>query len=288
VAGHFSLKMIFTPMVVMALLRAGGSEIPECRKRIDKAVDWVLGMQSADGGWGAFDIDNNHLYLNHIPFADHGALLDPSTADVTGRCVEMLSMLGYPREFPPVARALDFLRRVQEESGAWFGRWGVNYIYGTWSVLMALRQAGEDMGQPWIRKAVEWLKRCQNADGGWGESCYSYNDPALAGKGCSTASQTAWALLGLLAAGEVHSVAVDRGVHYLLATRNLEGDWDEPFFTGTGFPRVFYLRYHGYRQYFPLWALGVYRRLRSGRSSRQDEVRLSVSDGEPQSGQGEG
>ena len=262
-----------TPMVVMALLRAGMADAPEPRERIGLAVDWVLGMQSSDGGWGAFDIDNNRLYLNHIPFADHGALLDPSTSDVTARCVEMLSMLGYGRDFPPLARALEFLRREQEPSGAWFGRWGVNYIYGTWSVLMALHQVGEDMGQPWVRRAVDWLKSCQNPDGGWGETCYSYDDPALAGQGASTASQTAWALLGLLAAGEVRSETVEKGVHYLLATRNREGEWEEAFFTGTGFPRVFYLRYHGYRRYFPLWALGLYRRLSSGLPSRQEEVR---------------
>ena len=167
-----------TPMVLMALLRAGALEQPRYREVIARAVRWVIGMQSADGGWGAFDIDNNALYLNDIPFADHGALLDPSTADLTGRCLELLSLLGFGRDFPPVARALEFLRREQETSGAWFGRWGVNYIYGTWSVLMGLRQAGEDPGSPWIRRAVDWLNGCQNPDGGWGETCYSYDDPS--------------------------------------------------------------------------------------------------------------
>jgi squalene-hopene/tetraprenyl-beta-curcumene cyclase len=263
-----------TPAVLMALLRAGCLGDERHRERIVKALRWVLGMQSSDGGWGAFDIDNNCLYLNDIPFADHGALLDPSTSDLTGRCVELLSMLGFGRDFPPIDKALRFLRREQEPFGAWFGRWGVNYLYGTWSVLMGLRQAGEDMTQPYIRRAVEWLKSCQNRDNGWGESCYSYNDPSLAGRGKSTASQTAWALLGLMAAGEHGSPSVQGGIHYLLATQNSQGGWDEELFTGTGFPRVFYLRYHGYSRYFPLWAMAVYRRFRAGKNTRQDEVRL--------------
>jgi squalene-hopene/tetraprenyl-beta-curcumene cyclase len=265
-----------TPAVLMAILRAGCLEDERCRDRITKAVEWVLGMQSSDGGWGAFDIDNNCLYLNDIPFADHGALLDPSTSDLTGRCVELLSMLGFGRDFPAVAKALRFLRREQEPCGAWFGRWGVNYLYGTWSALMGLREAGEDMTQPYIRRAVQWLRSCQNPDNGWGESCYSYNDPSLAGKGKSTPSQTAWALLGLMAAGEQGSPAVQGGIHYLLNSQNPLGGWDEDLFTGTGFPRVFYLRYHGYSQYFPLWALAVYRRLRSGKKTRQDEVRMAA------------
>jgi squalene-hopene/tetraprenyl-beta-curcumene cyclase len=263
-----------TPMVLMALLRAGALKTSENRQPIARAVNWVLGMQSSDGGWGAFDIDNHYLYLNHIPFADHGALLDPSTADVTARCVEMLAMLGFGKDFPPVSRALDFLRREQEAFGGWFGRWGVNYIYGTWSVLMALHQVGEDPALPMIRRAVNWLKSIQNPDGSWGETCYSYNEPALAGQGTGTASQTAWALLGLMASGEVSSSAVKEGIGFLLATQNLQGGWTETAYTGTGFPRVFYLRYHGYSQYFPLWALGVYRRLTRGGTTRQDEMKL--------------
>jgi squalene-hopene/tetraprenyl-beta-curcumene cyclase len=258
----------------MALFRAGVLNNHTHREKIAKAVNWVLGMQSSDGGWGAFDIDNNLLYLNNIPFADHGALLDPSTSDVTARCIELLSMLGYGQDFPPIARALDFLRKEQEKWGAWYGRWGVNYIYGTWSVLMALRQVGEDMSLPHVQKAVEWLKSCQNPDNGWGETCYTYNDPSLAGKGTSTPSQTAWALLGLMAAGEMHSTEVQNGIQYLLSSQNVQGNWDEKHFTGTGFPRVFYLRYHGYSQYFPLWALGVYQRLCAGGEMFQDEVRL--------------
>jgi len=262
-----------TPAVLMALLRAGCLKDKRYRERIAKAVQWVLGMQSSDGGWGSFDIDNNCLYLNDIPFADHGALLDPSTSDLTGRCLELLTMVGFGRDFPPVANALRFLRKEQEPCGAWFGRWGVNYLYGTWSVLMGLKQAGEDMSLPYIRRAVEWLKSCQNTDYGWGESCYTYNDPSLAGLDKSTASQTAWALLALMAAGEHRSSPVQCGVQYLLNTQNAQGGWDEDLFTGTGFPRVFYLRYHGYSKYFPLWALSVYRRLRSGKKTRQDEAR---------------
>jgi squalene-hopene/tetraprenyl-beta-curcumene cyclase len=264
-----------TPMVLMALLRAGALNQGAHRENIRKAVNWVIGMQSSDGGWGAFDIDNNYLYLNNIPFADHGALLDPSTSDLTGRCIEMLAMLGYGRDFPPVARGLEFLRREQETFGGWFGRWGVNYIYGTWSVLKGLGRLGEDVSQPYIQKAVDWLKSCQNPDNGWGETCYSYKDPSLAGKGESTPSQTAWALLGLMAVGEVESSAVQRGIHYLITHQDSDGRWDEQIFTGTGFPNVFYLRYHGYAQFFPLWALGEYRRLRTGRATRQEEVSLA-------------
>lgn len=264
-----------TPMVLMALLRAGGfTQKVEYRERIAKAVNWVLGMQSSDGGWGAFDIDNHYLYLNHIPFADHGALLDPSTSDVTARCIELLAMLGFDKNFPPIARALAFLRAEQEEFGGWFGRWGVNYIYGTWSVLAALHQVGEDPSQTYIRRAVNWLKSVQNPDGSWGETCYTYNDPSLAGQGVGTPSQTAWALLGLMAAGEVYSRAVKRGIRYLQNAQNAHGGWDEKLFTGTGFPKVFYLRYHGYSQYFPTWALGVYRRLSTGGNTCQDEMKF--------------
>ncbi|MBW1779660.1 MAG: squalene--hopene cyclase [Deltaproteobacteria bacterium] len=266
-----------TPMVIMALLRAGIMTENTHKEKIAKTVNWVVGMQSSDGGWGAFDIDNNYLYLNNIPFADHGALLDPSTSDLTGRCIELLSMLGYGPDFPPIAKALTFLRKEQEDFGGWFGRWGVNYIYGTWSVLKGLGRLGEDVTQPYIQKAVEWLKSCQNPDNGWGETCYSYKDPSLAGKGKSTASQTAWALLGLMAVGEVESSAVQRGIHYLITQQDGEGRWDEQIFTGTGFPNVFYLRYHGYSQFFPLWALSEYRRLRAGRATRQDEVSLRSS-----------
>ncbi|WP_148204286.1 squalene--hopene cyclase [Syntrophotalea carbinolica] len=262
-----------TSKVLMSLIRAGAMDNPGYRQELSRAINWVIGMQNSDGGWGAFDVDNNYLYLNDIPFADHGALLDPSTADVTGRCIEMLAMAGFGRDFLPIARGVDFLRREQEDFGGWYGRWGVNYIYGTWSALSGLIHAGEDLQAPYIRQAVGWLESVQNPDGGWGETCYSYDDPALAGRGVSTASQTAWALLGLMAAGEVDNLAVRRGIQYLVEEQNRAGGWDERHFTGTGFPRVFYLRYHGYSQYFPLWALGLYERLSSGNPSRQQMVR---------------
>ena len=261
-----------TSMVVMALLRAGAHRNPDRKKRIAQAVNWTIGMQNSDGGWGAFDIDNHYEYLNNIPFADHGALVDPSTADLTGRCIEMLAMLGYDKTFPPIARGLEFLQRDQEPCGAWFGRWGVNYIYGTWAVLVALGALGEDPKQPYLRKTVNWLQAIQNSDGGWGERCDSYDDATLGGSGDSTPSQTAWALLGLMAMGEAESAAVAQGIHYL--TRNFDNarGWQEQAFTGTGFPRVFYLRYHGYSHYFPLWALGVYARHRQGLKTRQQRL----------------
>ena len=261
-----------TGMVLMSLIRAGVHDKENKIKRINEAVNWVLGMQNDDGSWGAFDIGNDHEYLNNIPFADHGALVDPGTADLTARCVELLAMLGYDQNFPPMRKAVAFLESDQEEFGAWYGRWGVNYIYGTWSVLSAVGMLGEDVAKPYIRKAVEWLKEIQGDDGGWGESCNSYDDPILRGKGESTASQTAWALLGLMAVGEVNCPQVERGIEYLVNTQNDAGEWDEEAYTGTGFPRVFYLRYHGYSRYFPLWALASYGRLRRGLPTRQFEI----------------
>lgn len=264
-----------TSKVLMSLFRAGALERPEYRQQIERALHWVLGMQSSDGGWGAFDVDNNHHYLNNIPFADHGALLDPSTADVTGRCIELLGTLGHEPDYPPIAKAIAYLRQEQEPFGAWFGRWGVNYIYGTWSVLSGLHQAGEDMDSPYIQKAVQWLLSCQNADGGWGETCASYDDPSLAGSGTSTASQTAWALLALMAAGAADHAAVAAGVQFL--TERYQDGWEEQQFTGTGFPRVFYLRYHGYRLFFPVWALAVYRRYANGAETAQARVKRHVA-----------
>lgn len=261
-----------TGMVLMSLLRAGAHDKQHKLKRINQAVNWVLGMQNPDGSWGAFDIGNNYEYLNKIPFADHGALVDPGTADLTSRSVELLAMLGYDATFPPVQRALAFLEQDQEEDGSWYGRWGVNYIYGTWSVLSSLGAIGEDVAKPYVRKAVQWLQDHQHEDGGWGESCNTYDDAALTGHGLSTASQTAWALLALMAVGEVGSLHVRRGIDYLVRTQNAAGEWDEEEYTGTGFPRVFYLRYHGYSRYFPVWALATYARARRGLPTRQAEV----------------
>ena len=251
-----------TAVIVMALDRAGDGRY---REAIERGVEWIIGMQSKDGGWGAFDADNTYHYLNYIPFADHGALLDPPTADVTARCTSMLVQLGYKRDDPRVARGLDFLSRAQEPDGSWYGRWGTNYIYGTWSVLCAFNAAGEDMAAPHIRKAVEWLKSRRREDGGWGEDGATYwaehRAEHKAESKASTPSQTAWALLGLMAAGEVGSDAVRRGIEFLLKAPRTGGKWEEEWYTAVGFPRTFYLKYHGYSVYFPLWALARYRNL---------------------------
>jgi squalene-hopene/tetraprenyl-beta-curcumene cyclase len=232
-----------------------------------------MAMQGSDGGWGAYDKDNNRMVFNLIPFADHRALLDPSTADLTGRCLEMLGTLGYDVNHPAVKPALQFLKREQEVDGSWYGRWGVNYIYGTWSVLAGLRAIGEDLTADYVQRAVLWLESKQNPDGGWGESCLSYADTEWAGRGESTPSQTAWALLGLLSAGVSDSISVVRGINYLLRHQRDDGSWEEIRHTGTGFPRVFYLRYHWYCQYFPLWALAMYRNIRTKGQARADELR---------------
>jgi len=250
-----------TAVVAMALERGDGTKYEE---RLARAVEWIIGMQSRNGGWGSFDADNTYYYLNNIPFADHGALLDPPTADVSARCVSMLAQLGFSREHPALARGLDYLRREQEADGSWFGRWGTNYVYGTWSALCAFNAAGEDMAAPHIRKAVAWLKSRQRADGGWGEDGATYWAPRRAEVKESTASQTAWALLGLMAAGEAQSESVARGVEFLLEAPRTGARWDEAWYTAVGFPRVFYLRYHGYAAYFPLWALARYRNLTRG------------------------
>ncbi|NJD37268.1 MAG: squalene--hopene cyclase [Geobacter sp.] len=228
---------------------------------IRRGIDWCLGMQSANGGWGAFDKDNTKHFLNKIPFADLEAMIDPPTADLTGRMLELMGNFGYSKDHPQAVTALAFIKKEQEPEGPWFGRWGVNYIYGTWYVLIGLEAIGEDMTQPYIKKAVNWIKSKQNPDGGWGEVCDSYWDRTLMGCGPSTASQTAWALMALMAAGEVCCQAAERGVQYLLTTQNPDGTWDEDAFTGTGFPKFFMIKYHIYRNCFPLSALGRYRRL---------------------------
>jgi squalene-hopene/tetraprenyl-beta-curcumene cyclase len=258
-----------TAVVVMSMdriRRQNGSS--EYDASIARAREWIEGMQSDDGGWGAFDVNNLEYYLNNIPFSDHGALLDPPTEDVTGRCLSMLAQLGETVESSKaVAAAVDYLRRTQHPEGSWYGRWGINFIYGTWSVLCALNAVGVSHQDPMMRRAANWLASVQNEDGGWGEDAVSYRlDYAGLERSPSTASQTAWALLGLMAAGEVGNPAVDRGVQYLMATQSEKGTWDEQRYTATGFPRVFYLRYHGYPKFFPLWALARYRNLRSTNS----------------------
>jgi squalene-hopene/tetraprenyl-beta-curcumene cyclase len=256
-----------TAVVVMAMDRVQkehdhAASVPVSDEAIARGREWVEGLQSRDGGWGAFDADNSYHYLNNIPFADHGALLDPPTDDVTARCVSMLAQLGVPRSDPRMVEALRFLERSQLPDGSWFGRWGVNYIYGTWSVLCALNAAGLTAEDPMVRRAVDWLVAIQNPDGGWGEGCDSYDlDYAGHRPAASAASQTAWATMGLMAAGQVDHPAVARGIAWLTLAEDSEGFWPEPGYTGGGFPRVFYLRYHGYSKYFPLWALARYRRL---------------------------
>jgi squalene-hopene/tetraprenyl-beta-curcumene cyclase len=256
-----------TAVIVMGLDRAAQRPLADASsaywQAIGRAREWILGLQSRNGGWSAFDADNTYAYLNNIPFSDHGALLDPPTADVTARCVSMLAQLGdKPGQSEALDRALAYLRRNQEKDGSWYGRWGMNYIYGTWSVLCALNAAGIDPASTELRTAVDWLISIQNPDGGWGEDGDSYRldyrgyQPAP-----STASQTAWALLGLMAAGETGHPAVARGIDYLMRTQGKDGCWKEARFTATGFPRVFYLRYHGYPKFFPLWALARYRNL---------------------------
>jgi squalene-hopene/tetraprenyl-beta-curcumene cyclase len=263
-------------VAIMALAKVELPDHVAQMESIRRGYRWVMAMQSSDGGWGAYDVDNNHMVFNLIPFADHRALLDPPTEDVTGRCLEMLGILGFDRAHPAASRAIAFLKKKQQPDGSWYGRWGVNYIYGTWSVLAGLRSIGEDMSAPYVQRAVKWLESRQNPDGGWGESCRSYEDQALAGRGESTPSQTAWALMGLMAAGVSDSLCVVRGINYLLRHQAEDGSWKETQHTGTGFPRVFYLRYHWYCQYFPLWALSMYRNLRTRGRTRADEFRQAV------------
>ncbi|HEX6138166.1 MAG TPA: squalene--hopene cyclase [Casimicrobiaceae bacterium] len=254
-----------TAVVVMTMdrfarLTEGGPDT-DFAEAIARGQEWVVGMQSANGGFGAFDADNTGEFLNDIPFADHGALLDPPTADVTARCFGMMVQLGFESD-KPAQRALEFLLREQEDDGSWYGRWGMNYIYGTWSVLSAFEGAGVSRQSAAVRRAVDWLLSIQNGDGGWGESGESYElDYRGPRPAPSRPSQTAWALLALMAAGETRHPAIGRGIGYLMQTQEATGFWPEPQFTATGFPRVFYLRYHGYAKFFPAWALARFRNL---------------------------
>jgi squalene-hopene/tetraprenyl-beta-curcumene cyclase len=260
-----------TAVVVMAMDRARrqSGAGPGYDEAIARGVEWINGLQSGNGGWAAFDADNVDHYLNNIPFADHGALLDPPTADVSARCISMLAQLGETADTSAMRAGIDYLERDQMPDGSWFGRWGVNYIYGTWSALCALAAAGFDGTRPSVRKAADWLIAIQNADGGWGEDCTSYKlDYRAYEPAPSTASQTAWGLLGLMAAEEIDHPAVERGVAWLRRHQDAGGLWRQDAYTGGGFPRVFYLRYHGYPAYFPLWALARYRNLRRTNSRR--------------------
>ncbi|WP_162658857.1 squalene--hopene cyclase [Tuwongella immobilis] len=250
-----------TAMVLMALSRAKHLERHEAQPAVQRGLAWLRAMQNQDGGWAAFDRDITLELLERVPFADHNAMLDPSCPDITARVLEAFGHYGFHVGDPIVDRGIAFIRTHQQKNGSWLGRWGVNYLYGTWQVLQGLRAVGFSMHEPMIQRAVEWLKQVQNSDGGWGETCASYDDPTLAGIGESTASQTAWAILGLLAADEVHSPEVNAGIDYLLRTQQPDGAWSEIPFTGTGFPKVFYLKYHLYPHYFPLMALGRYAKL---------------------------
>jgi squalene-hopene/tetraprenyl-beta-curcumene cyclase len=264
---YFEFNNEFYPDVddsAMLCLALGHVEHPNGRyqhESVQRAIDWIMSMQCKNGGWASFDKDNDRMVFQYVPFADHNAMLDPATVDITGRILEMLAAYGYNKQHPAVEKALKFIRDEQEPDGSWFGRWGVNYIYGTMLVLRGLQAMDVDNHEPYVQSAAEWLRMMQNPDGGWGETCGSYDDPNSKGVGPSTPSQTAWAIMGLLAAGDTRSDCVARGVAYLLRTQKKSGSWDEPHFTGTGFPRVFYLKYHMYRQYFPLIALTAYKKV---------------------------
>ncbi len=245
-----------TAMVLLALEHARASD-PERQRRAERrAIHWLFGMQSSDGGWAAFDVDNNWSLLNKVPFADHNAMLDPTCPDITGRVLEALCRRGFGLDHPAIRRAVEYLLSRQEPDGSWHGRWGVNYIYGTFLALRGLRAAKAPQARPAMRESADWIRSVQNTDGGWGEACASYVRHKFV-PAPSTASQTAWALLGLAATGDTTSAAAARGVEYLLATQQPDGTWDEKGTTGTGFPNVFYLTYHMYRQYFPLLALAA-------------------------------
>ncbi|HET7102010.1 MAG TPA: squalene--hopene cyclase, partial [Terriglobia bacterium] len=272
--------------VMMALQRVAYPDKVRLEHALRRGFQWMVSMQNRDGGWGAFDRDNDCAVLTRVPFADHNAMIDPSTADVTARVLECIARLGWPASHPVVQRGLSFLRKEQTEEGAWYGRWGVNYVYGTSGVLRMLEAYGMG-GTPEARKGAEWLCSVQNGDGGFGESCASYDDPSLKGCGASTASQTSWGLIGLLATHSLDDPAVVNAVQYLLDEQTEEGFWTETEFTGTGFPRVFYLCYHLYRDSFPLYALAHYQNLRN-KKGRAESIRFSPSEFRPHNGNGNG
>ncbi len=248
-----------TAMVLLALEHAHASD-PEAQRACEKrAVNWLLAMQGKDGGWAAFDVDNNWTLLSHVPFADHNAMLDPSCPDITGRVLEALVRCGLGAEHPAVQRGVQYLLGSQEQDGSWYGRWGVNYIYGTFLALRGLRATGMSENEPCIQQAIEFIRAYQNRDGGWGESCATYDEGRFVANP-STPSQTAWAILALLAGGDVRTESIYNGVKYLLRTQRADGNWDEDYCTGTGFPRVFYLCYTEYRNMFPLLALATFQK----------------------------
>jgi squalene-hopene/tetraprenyl-beta-curcumene cyclase len=246
----------------MALRLVKTEDPAEAAAVFRRALAWQMSFQCRDGGWAAFDKDVMKGWLEDVPFADHNAVLDPSCSDLTARTLELIGYLGRPPEWErPIDRAVAHLKRTQCDDGSWYGRWGVNYIYGTWQVLRGLRAINHDMNENWVRRGRDWLASCQNEDGGWGESCNTYDDPMLKGKGKSTASQTAWAVMGLCACGDLESASIQRGLQFLIDTQNPDGSWTEDEITGTGFPKVFYLKYDMYRNNWPLLALADFRKL---------------------------
>jgi len=250
-----------TAMVILALRRVALRKISDETAReqsILRGLNWLLSMQCRDGGWAAFDVDNNKEIFTQVPFADHNALLDPSSADITARILETLGSLGYDLSYPEIQKAVEYLKKHQESDGSWYGRWGVNYIYGTWQVLRGLEHIGENMDKHYVQSAANWLKIFQNKDGGWGETCSSYDEPQQKAIGPSTPAQTAWAIMGLMSSGNINSQELDKGIQFLISTQTSDGSWEDDKATGTGFPRVFYLDYTLYKHYFPLLALSTY------------------------------
>jgi squalene-hopene/tetraprenyl-beta-curcumene cyclase len=250
-------------MVLLALEKLKASDPAKQRACIKRAISWLLAMQGKDGGWAAFDVDNNWSILSDVPFADHNAMLDPSCPDITGRVVEALARHGIEPNHPAMRRAVRYLLRAQEQDGSWYGRWGVNYIYGTFLAIRGLRAAGVDENEAGIQRALEFIRAFQNRDGGWGESCASYDENRFV-QNPSTPSQTAWAVLALLAGGDIRSESLYNGIEYVVSTQRSDGNWEEGYCTGTGFPRVFYLAYTDYRNTFPLLALSAYRKATAG------------------------
>src|SRR6184192_4624402 len=257
-----------TGMVLMALRLVQPKDGESLNELFRRALGWQLSFQCRDGGWGAFDKNVTTPWLEDMPFADHNAILDPTCSDLTARTLELLGYIGFDLKTPSVRDAIQYLIDTQDDDGSWYGRWGVNYIYGTWQVLRGLRAIGQDMTQDWILRGRDWLESCQNNDGGWGETCGTYENPSTKGIGESTASQTAWAIMGICACGDLDRPSIQRGLRYLLNSQKPDGSWDEEQITGTGFPRVFYLKYDMYRQNFPLLALATYVNYRSGLGHR--------------------
>jgi squalene-hopene/tetraprenyl-beta-curcumene cyclase len=265
-----------TAMVLLALRHIPTDDVRRRDECFQRGLRWMMTFQCRDGGWAAFDKDCTKGILEKVPFADHNAMLDPECADITARILELLGYEGWDVKHPQIARALEYLKAQQESDGSWYGRWGVNYIYGTWQVLRGLRALGLDMNEAWLLKARGWLESVQHADGGWGERCNTYDDPVFKGQGPSTASQTAWAVMGLLAIGDPRRPSIQRGIDYLLRTQNQDGSWTEDETTGTGFPRVFYLKYDMYRNTWPLLALATYRKALQGQRAGQVPNRQGV------------